>query len=115
MNTGRVGDKYGIGAADEKAALDDADDASDAVVEMRRIRNAPEVAVEDVIAVIGNEGLAGGRNAQMRRCAEHFKRFARRFQAEGHNLDRNGGVGAKAVDELAAVDHDGKTKACGRD
>ena len=112
MHACGVGNKHRIGAADEQPALDDADDPPDALVQMRRIGNAPEVAIENVIAVVGDERLACRRHAHMRRCAKHFERLAGRFQAERNNLDRNGGVRAEPVHKLAAVDDDGEAVAC---
>ena len=111
MNAGGVGDEHRIGAADEQPALDDADDTPDALVQLRRIGNAPEVAIENVIAVVGNERLACRRHAQYAPSAKHFERLAGRLQAERNDLDRNGGVRTEPIDQLDAVDNDGQAMA----
>ena len=56
MDALAVGDEHRIGAADEKAALDHADDAADAILEPRRVGDrAGEAAVEDAVAAVGDE------------------------------------------------------------
>src|SRR5262249_2197714 len=63
MDTGRIGDEDRIGPADEQAALDHPDDASNALLEPRRIGDGAEAAVENSVAAIGDEGLARRRLA----------------------------------------------------
>src|SRR6185312_6092083 len=58
LDAGRVGDEDRIGAADEKAALDDANDAPDALFQPRRIGDRSEAAIDNAIAAIRDEGLA---------------------------------------------------------
>ncbi len=73
MDAGRVCDEDWIGAADEEAAFQHSDDAPDALFQSRRISDATEVAIENAVAAVGNEGLASGRYAWPRAGAEHFK------------------------------------------
>jgi hypothetical protein len=113
MDTGRVGDEDRIGAADEEAALYHANDAPDAFFQSRRISDPAEVAIENAIAAVGNEGLASGQHAQPGAGAEHFKRLPGCFQSEDHDLNRNGCLHTQSIDELGSVNDDYKTVACG--
>ena len=65
MDAGGIGDEDRIGAADEQAALDDADDAADALLQPRRIGDVAEAAVEHAIAAVGDEGLARLRSRSL--------------------------------------------------
>ena len=58
VDAGRIGDKDRIGAADEKPAFHHADDAPDALVQSRWIGDAPEVAVENAVAAVGDKRCA---------------------------------------------------------
>jgi hypothetical protein len=53
-DAGGIGDKDGISAADEKAALHDADNPPDALIHPRWIDNGIEAAIENAIPVIGD-------------------------------------------------------------
>ena len=53
-----VGDEDDAGAVDEEAVFDDAGDVAEFARERRRIGNAAEVAVENVVAFVGDERLS---------------------------------------------------------
>ena len=116
MDAGRVGHEDRIGAADEQPAFHHADDAPDAFLQSRRIGDAAEIAVENAVAAVGDEGRARRRL----RAVERWRRALRatrlgRFQSEGDHLHGNRGVRPKPVHQLAAVDDDREAVARRRD
>src|SRR5690349_8728020 len=54
-DAGCIGDEDRIGAADEEAAFNNANDAPDALLKARRVSNKTEGAVENAIAAVRGE------------------------------------------------------------
>src|SRR6185437_13375704 len=104
VDAGRVGDEDRIGSADEEAALDDADDAPDAILQSRRIGDRAEAAVEDPVAAVGRERLARRRLAQPYAGTEHLEGGSGCFPTEGHAFHGNRCARAQPVDELRPVE-----------
>ncbi len=108
-----VRDEHRVGAADEKAALDHPDDASDAVLQPRRVGDgAGEAAVENAIAAVGDEQLTRRRQAWPDICGEHVEGRSGDFQPESNDLDRHRRVCPQPIDQLGAIDDDGEAPAC---
>ena len=72
VDAGCIGHENRIGAADEKSAFHDADDAPDALLQPRRIVDAAKIAIENAVAVVGNKGMAR-RHTCASTGAEHFE------------------------------------------
>ncbi len=57
------GNEYGAGATDEQAALDNADDSLDALLQPLGVRDRTEVAIQDAVSALSGEGPARWRQA----------------------------------------------------
>jgi hypothetical protein len=107
-----VSDEDDAGAVDEQAVLDDARDVTQFAREHRRIGDAAEIAVENVVAFVGDEGLSvflandyGG--------AELLDFAADKRQCEGDDFDGHGEA-AEHRNLLAGVGDDDEFARGGR-
>jgi hypothetical protein len=108
-----VGNEDDAGAVDEQAVLNDAGDVAEFERERRRIGNATEVAIEDVMAFVGDERLSvfladhyGG--SELLNFAAHER------QREGDDFYRHGKA-AEHCDLFAGVGDDDEFARGGRD
>src|ERR1700751_1368138 len=111
VHAGLTGDQDGIGPADEQPALDHPDDAPDAFFQPRRIGDDTEAAVENTVATVGDESLAGRRQAQSRGGPERLEGRPSRSQPEGDDFDGNRRTRPEPIDQFFAVDDDGEALA----
>src|SRR5262245_20160157 len=113
VHAGSVGDEDRIGAADEKSAFDRPDNASDALLELRRIGDRTETTVENAVTAIGDEGLIRARQAQSGAGAEHLELFPGCIQPERDDFHRNRNVRTQPVHQLNPIDDDYEAPARG--
>ena len=116
MDAAGIGDEDRIGPADEEAAFDHPDDAPDALLQPRRIGDRAEAAIEDAVAAVGDEGLARRASAAAWRLAPSAS--SRALVTSRPKVTTSTGTGAlrsQPIDQLGAVDDDGKPPAGGGD
>src|SRR5207249_9553369 len=82
---------------------DDAGDARDPAREFRRPSDRPEMRIEDVVPVVGSEGLVAVL-PQFDLAAERLERRGRVLPAERMHLDGQRRLRAEATDEFGVVD-----------
>src|SRR6202000_2617397 len=86
-----VGDENNAGAIDEEAVFDDARDVAEFARECRRIGDAAEGAVEDVVRFVGDEGLSAFL-AEDDGGAELFDLAADEWESESDDFDGDGKI-----------------------
>src|SRR5580704_6689213 len=101
-----------IGAAsDKQPALDKADDRVDPAFQRLCIGDCAELAIEYVVAAIGDERVILGGVAQSRHRAQPLQGRGGRLPAELRHLDRHRTLSAQPVDQLFLVDDDNEAAA----
>jgi hypothetical protein len=113
VDAGCVGNKNRISAANEQAAFDHPDDVPNALLQSGRIADLIEVAIENAVATVGDEGLACRRHAQANAGTEHFKRLLGCLQSEGDDFYGNCCSCTQPIHKLSSVNDDGEAVACG--
>ena len=106
VDTGCVGNKDWISATNEEAAFDDPDDVPNALLQSGRIADAPEVAIENAVATVGDERLACRRHAQPNAGTEHFKRLLGCLQSERHHFHRNCCSRTQPINKFGPINDD---------
>src|SRR5689334_8665166 len=91
---------------DEEPAFDHAHHTADALLQPSGIGDGTKTTVQDAIATVGEESLAGRRLAQAGAGAEALQRCLRCFQAEGDDLNWHRSVCAELIHQLGSVDDD---------
>ena len=104
----------GRAASEKQPVLDHPDRRVDRLLQLPRLRDRAERAVEDEIAAVGDEGAAIAL-PQFGPCPEFFERCRRGLPAELNDFDRDRKTLAEPIDELLVIDHDDEALACRRD
>src|SRR6516162_6578292 len=106
LHSGCAGDKHPMSETNEKAALNHAHHTADALLQVSGIGDGTKAAVQDAIAAVGDEILAGGSTAKTDRGTEALQRHLRCFQAKGDDLNRYRRARAELIHQLGSVHDD---------
>ena len=102
------------GPPNEQTALDDANDRSNPLVEARRVGDLTKIAVEDLIAAVGDQRTTLCHHTKTCIRAKHLERRSCCLEPKGHDLYRHRRMSTQAVDQLGLIDDDREVSAVGR-